>query len=55
MELSGPRAAPPIRRGDRTGVLTGCTPRRAVLARERDDAIFAADAGDLIDGVAPEV
>jgi predicted AAA+ superfamily ATPase len=37
------------------GVLTGCTPRQEVLERELDDAIFAADFGDLIDGVAPEV
>jgi hypothetical protein len=37
------------------GVLTGCKPRREVLKGDLNDAIFAADFGDLIDGSAPAV
>ncbi len=37
------------------GVLTGCTPRKEVLAGDLNDAIFAADFGDLIAGKAPPV
>lgn len=37
------------------GVLTGCIPRTEVLTGELDDAIFAADFGDVIDGKAPDV
>jgi hypothetical protein len=37
------------------GVLTGCKPRKEVLTGELDDAIFAADFGDLIAGKAPRV
>jgi predicted AAA+ superfamily ATPase len=37
------------------GVLTGCTPRQEVLKGDLDDAIFAADFGDLIADKAPKV
>jgi hypothetical protein len=37
------------------GVLTGCVPRADVLKGELDDAIFAAEFGDLIAHVAPAV
>src|ERR1035437_7918505 len=39
------------------GVLTACKPRQEVLEGELDDAIFAADFGQLIDGsgAAPKV
>lgn len=37
------------------GVLSGCTPRREVLKGDLNDAIFAADFGDLIAGKAPTV
>lgn len=37
------------------GVLSGCKPRREVLKGDLDDAIFAADFGDLIGGRAPSV
>lgn len=37
------------------GVLTGCVPRREVLESDLDDAIFAADFGDLVAGRAPAV
>jgi predicted AAA+ superfamily ATPase len=37
------------------GVLTGCKPRKEVLKGDLDDAIFAADFGDLISGKAPKV
>ncbi len=37
------------------GVLTGCKPRKEVLKGDLDDAIFAADFGDLIEGKAPVV
>ncbi|MFH1574235.1 MAG: DUF499 domain-containing protein, partial [Acidobacteriota bacterium] len=37
------------------GVLTGCKPRKEVLKGDLDDAIFAADFGDLIAGKAPKV
>ncbi len=37
------------------GVLTGCKPRKEVLKGDLDDAIFAADFGDLISGQAPKV
>ncbi len=37
------------------GVLKGCKPRKEVLTGELDDAIFAADFGDLIAGKAPRV
>jgi hypothetical protein len=37
------------------GVLTACKPRQEVLEGELDDAIFAADFGQLIDGSAPKV
>lgn len=37
------------------GVLTACKPRKEVLEGELDDAIFAADFGQLIDGGAPKV
>ncbi len=37
------------------GVLTGCKPRREVLKGDLDDAIFAADFGDLIERKAPKV
>jgi len=37
------------------GVLTGCTPRKDVLKTDLDDAIFAADFGDLIAGSAAPV
>ena len=37
------------------GVLTVCIPREDVLKGDLDDAIFAADFGDLIAGKAPEV
>jgi hypothetical protein len=37
------------------GVLTGCKPRKEVLKGELQDAIFAADFGDLIAGKAPDV
>lgn len=37
------------------GVLTNCRPRKEVLKGDLDDAIFAADFGDLIDGSAPSV
>jgi predicted AAA+ superfamily ATPase len=37
------------------GVLIGCTPRKEVLTGELDDAIFAADFGELIAGKAPRV
>ena len=37
------------------GVLTGCVPRKDVLKGDLDDAIFAADFGDLIVGKAPKV
>jgi hypothetical protein len=36
-------------------VLTTCKPRKEVLEGELDDAIFAADFGQLIDGSAPKV
>jgi predicted AAA+ superfamily ATPase len=36
-------------------VLTGCKPRKEVLKGDLDDAIFAADFGDLIAGKAPVV
>lgn len=36
-------------------VLKGCTPRAEVLKGDLDDAIFAADFGDLISGSAPSV
>lgn len=38
-----------------TGVLTACKPRKEVREGELDDAIFAADFGQLIDGSAPKV
>jgi hypothetical protein len=37
------------------GVLTGCVPRKEVLKGDLEDAIFAADFGDLIAGNAPKV
>ncbi|MGD0916904.1 MAG: DUF499 domain-containing protein [Thermodesulfobacteriota bacterium] len=37
------------------GVLTACKPRKEVLEGELDDAIFAADFGQLIDGSGPKV
>lgn len=37
------------------GVLKGCKPRKEVLKGDLDDAIFAADFGDLITGKAPKV
>ena len=37
------------------GVLASCTPREEVLKGELDDAIFAADFGQLIEGNAPDV
>jgi predicted AAA+ superfamily ATPase len=37
------------------GVLTSCKPRKEVLKGDLNDAIFAADFGDLIDGTAPPV
>jgi len=37
------------------GVLSACKPRKEVLEGELDDAIFAADFGQLIDGSAPKV
>jgi len=37
------------------GVLTACKPRKEVLKGDLDDAIFAADFGDLIAGKAPKV
>ena len=37
------------------GVLNGCRPRKEVLKGDLDDAIFAADFGDLISGKAPKV
>ncbi len=37
------------------GVLTGCKPRKEVLKGDLDDAIFAADFGNLIEGKAPKV
>src|SRR5258708_2158381 len=37
------------------GVLTGCQPRAEVLRGDLDDAIFAADFGDVIAGSAPKV
>jgi hypothetical protein len=37
------------------GVLTTCKPRKEVLEGELDDAIFAADFGQLIDGSGPKV
>ncbi len=37
------------------GVLTGCKPRKDVLKGDLDDAIFAAEFGDLISGKAPAV
>jgi hypothetical protein len=37
------------------GVLTGCKPRKEVLAGDLDDAIFAADFGKVIAGEAPNV
>lgn len=36
-------------------VLAGCKPRKEVLKGDLDDAIFAADFGDLIEGKAPAV
>lgn len=37
------------------GVLTGCKPRKEVLKGDLDDAIFAAEFGDLLEGKAPAV
>jgi hypothetical protein len=37
------------------GVLTSCKPRKEVLKGDLDDAIFAADFGELIDRTAPPV
>lgn len=37
------------------GILKGCKPRKEVLKGDLDDAIFAADFGNLISGDAPEV
>lgn len=37
------------------GVLKSCTPRPEVLSGDLDDAIFAADFGELIEGRAPKV
>src|ERR1035437_1828375 len=37
------------------GVLTGCQPRAEVLQGDLTDTIFAADFGDVVDGVAPSV
>ena len=37
------------------GVIAACKPRKEVLEGELDDAIFAADFGQLIDGGAPKV
>ncbi|HYD16502.1 MAG TPA: DUF499 domain-containing protein [Candidatus Nanoarchaeia archaeon] len=37
------------------GILTACKPRNDVLKGDLDDAIFAADFGDLISGTAPSV
>lgn len=37
------------------GVLNGAQPRREVLENDLDDAIVAADFGDLISGDAPNV
>jgi hypothetical protein len=37
------------------GVLKSCKPRKEVLKGDLDDAIFAADFGDLISGKAPKV
>ena len=36
-------------------ILKSCKPRKEVLEGELDDAIFAADFGQLIDGTAPKV
>lgn len=38
-----------------TGILVACKPRKEVLKGDLDDAIFAADFGDLVDGKAPKV
>jgi len=37
------------------GVISACKPRKEVLVGELDDAIFAADFGQLIEGSAPKV
>lgn len=37
------------------GVRAGCTPRKEVLKGDLEDAIFAADFGDLVAGKAPKV
>ena len=37
------------------GVISACTPRPEVLQSDLDDAIFAADFGELISGAAPLV
>lgn len=37
------------------GVLTACKPRKEVLKGDLEDAVFAADFGDLISGKAPKV
>ena len=37
------------------GLPDGCVPRKDVLKGDLDDAIFAADFGDLIAGKAPKV
>ncbi len=37
------------------GVLMGCQPRQEVLAGDLNDAIFAADFGDVVAALAPEV
>lgn len=42
-------------KGKSQGVLGSCRPRKEVLEGELDDAIFAADFGQVIDGSAPKV
>lgn len=42
-------------KGKSQGVLGSCKPRKEVLEGELDDAIFAADFGQVIDGSAPKV
>jgi predicted AAA+ superfamily ATPase len=37
------------------GVLKSCKPRKEVLQGDLDDAVFAADFGNLIAGKAPKV
>lgn len=48
-------APTPRDRSRPTGILAACKPRKDVLKGDLDDAIFAADFGDLVDGKAPPV